>query len=506
MTIRQRVASRPLKCVAIGAFAVFAVMVKGGYSGLPTGVPAAEAAQSLGAQSPRVLELEPQKLTGDFDAMLERRSIRVAVPLSRTLYFNDHGREHGFTADNVRLFERHVNRKYSKKLGKRPLTVLIGTLPRDKLLQYVVDGRADIAAGNLTVTEARRKLVDFVVPSDSHSYTEIVLTGPGVAPLASAEDLAGRTVHVRQSSSYYESLVTLNERFKKAGKRPVNMVLVPDVLEDEDMMEMLNAGLLQAMVCDDWKARIWAQMLPKINLNKGAVVREGGVVGWAIRKNSPQLTAVLKEFGKQIKPGILAASFKKYYRRIEQIHNNATASDRKRFENTISLFEKYGAKYGFDPLLLAAQGYQESRLRQDARSPGGAIGIMQVLPKTGASLEVGDITRTEPNIHAGAKYLDRLMQRYFADAKFDEQNRTLFAFAAYNAGPARIAQMRELAVKRGLDPQQWFNNVEIVSSERIGMTPTTYVRNIYKYYVAYRFMEQVRERRQKARKALQDKR
>jgi membrane-bound lytic murein transglycosylase MltF len=434
--------------------------------------------------------------------MFERRYIRVVVPFSRTPYFNDRGRERSFTADNVCAFERHLNRKYAKKLGKRPITVLVGTQTRDKMLQYVVDGRADIAVGNITVTETRRKLVDFVVPSHPHRFTEIVLTGPGVAPLASADELAGRTVHVRKSSSYYESLMTLNQRLKKLGKRPVKLVLVPDALEDEDMMEMLNAGLLEAMVCDDWKAAIWKQMLPKITLNKEAVVREGGVVGWAIRKNNPKLAAELKDLLKFVKPGVLAVSFKQYYRRIKQIHNNAKGSDRKRFENTIKLFEKYGARYGFDPLLLAAQGYQESRLRQEARNPGGAIGIMQIMPKTGASLGVGDITRTEPNIHGGVKYLDRLMKRYFPDAEFDEQNRTLFAFAAYNGGPGRIAQMEKLAAKRGLDPHRWFNNVEIVTAERVGMEPTTYVHNIYKYYVAYRYIEEVRGRRQKAREAV----
>jgi membrane-bound lytic murein transglycosylase MltF len=464
------------------------------------------AAQPQEAESAHALALKPQKFTVDFDAMFKRRYIRVVVPLSRTLYFNDHGHEGGFTAENVRAFERHLNRKFAKKLGKRPITLLVGPRTRDKMLQYVVDGRADIAAGNITVTDARRKIVDFVVPSNPHRFTEIVLTRQGVAPLDSAEQLAGRTVHVRKASSYYDSLNMLNDRLKKAGKRPVKLVLVPDELEDEDMMEMLNAGLLEAMVCDDWKARIWKQILPKINLNEQAVVREGGVVGWAFRKNSPKLAAELKEFSKQITPGKLTVIFKKYYQRIPQIHNSMAAADRKRFEGTIKLFKKYGAKYGFDPLLLAAQGYQESRLRQETRSRVGAVGIMQVMPKTGASLGVGDITRVEPNIHAGVKYLDHLMKRYFADAQFNEQNRTLFAIAAYNAGPGRIAQMQKLAAKRGLDPQQWFNNVEIVTSEQVGMNPTIYVRNIYKYYVAYSYIEEVRERRQKAREAVEKKR
>ena len=136
--------------------------------------------------------------------------------------------------------------------------------------------------------------------------------------------------------------------------------------------------------------------------------------------------------------------------------------------------------------MLAAQGYQESLLNQNAKSQVGAIGVMQVMPKTGASLKVGDIRKAEPNIHAGAKYMDQLMTRYFQDAKFDEQNRTLFAFASYNAGPGNISKMRREAEKRGLDPDKWFNNVEVVTAEKIGIETTTYVRNIYKYYVAYK--------------------
>jgi membrane-bound lytic murein transglycosylase MltF len=136
-------------------------------------------------------------------------------------------------------------------------------------------------------------------------------------------------------------------------------------------------------------------------------------------------------------------------------------------------------RYNFDPLMLAAQGYQESQLNQNAKSPVGAIGVMQVMPATGAELKVGDIKVTEPNIHAGAKYMDQLMTKYFSDANFSENDRSLFAFASYDAGPGNISKMRKEAAKRGLDPDRWFNNVEVVTAEKIGMETTTYVRNIY---------------------------
>ena len=163
------------------------------------------------------------------------------------------------------------------------------------------------------------------------------------------------------------------------------------------------------------------------------------------------------------------------------------------------LFEKYGRQYGFDPLMLAAQGYQESQLNQSARSHVGAIGVMQIMPATGAQLGVGDINVTEPNIHGGAKYMDQLMTKYFPDAKFSEGNRPLFAFASYNCGPGNVSKARKEAAKRGLDPDKWFNNVEIVVAEKIGTETTTYVRNIYKYYVAYRLTLEAQSQAEAAR-------
>jgi membrane-bound lytic murein transglycosylase MltF len=448
----------------------------------------------------RQLTTQAKTLTGDFDVMLERRVIRVLVPYSRSLYFSDKGRERGLTADSVRGFEQWINKKYAKQLGKRPITVVIFPTTRDKLLPEVSQGRGDIAVGNLTITEERRKVVDFVSLPDQTSVKELVVTGPKSPAIGTVEDLAGKTVHVRKASSYHESLVALNGRFAKERKPAMKIVLVPDALEDEDMMEMLNAGLLEAIVVDDWKAKMWAQILPKIKVNEQAAVREAGKIGWATRKGSPKLEAEILAYMKaSLTKGVITGRVKQYMRKVKQIKDSSGKEELKRFEQTFALFEKYGKKYNFDPLMLAAQGYQESQLNQDAKSHVGAIGVMQVMPATGKELNVGDIKVTEPNIHAGAKYMDQLMTKYFPDAKFDEVNRTLFAFASYNAGPGNISKMRKAAVKGGLNPDQWFNNVEIVTAQKIGIETTTYVRNIYKYYVAYKLMKESREAGEKAR-------
>ena len=452
----------------------------------------------------RALPTDTKAWKGDFDGMLESRNIRVLVPYSRTLYFNDKGRERGVLADNVRDFEAYINKKYRQRLGNRPITVYLIPTTRDVMLQKIADGFGDIVVGNLTVTDERKKVVDFVAPTAQRPVSELVVTGPKSSPVASADDLSGKTVHVRKASSYYESLNGLNGRLKREGKPPVNLVLVPDALEDEDMMEMLNVGLLEAMVVDDWKARIWTKLLDKVRVNEGAVVRSGGLIGWGIRKDSPKLAAELNDYyanfmGKQ---GTVNWRRLEYYKRIKQITDAAGSEEAKRFRGTLEFFKKYGDKYGFDPLMLAAQGYQESQLDQSKKSQVGAIGIMQVMPATGAQMKVGDITSTEANIHAGTKYMDQLMSGYFRDANFDEANRSLFAFAAYNAGPGRIASMRKEAVKRGFDADKWFNNVEIVTAEKVGIETTTYVRNIFKYYTAYKLMLSLEETQKKARETV----
>ncbi|SAK93908.1 lytic transglycosylase catalytic subunit [Caballeronia hypogeia] len=436
--------------------------------------------------------------------MLERRMIRVLVPFSRTLYFNDRGHERGLAADFVRDFERYVNKTYADRLGKRPVTVVMIPTTRDRLLPGLVDGVGDIAAGNLTVTQERLKQVDFVTAHALKPTREVVLTGPKSPALSKLDDLSGKTVHVRRSSSYFESLSSLNQRFKQAGKPPMKLVLLPDALEDEDAMEMLNVGLLQILVVDDWKANMWAQLLPHIKVHDNIAVREGGQIGWAIRKQSPQLQAAIGTFYEHVirKQSVAEVRLKQYMQGIKQIHNNTESAELKRFTQTVAFFEQYGHQYNFDPLMLAAQGFQESQLNQDAKSRVGAVGIMQLMPATGKELNVGNIRVAQSNIHAGAKYLDQLMTRYFQDAHFSEVDRPLFAFASYNAGPGNIAKMRKIAAERGLNPDVWFNNVEIVVAEKIGIETTTYVRNIYKYYVSYRLLKEAQAHRTRAVKEL----
>jgi len=432
--------------------------------------------------------------TGDFDMMLKRGIIRVAVPFSRTQFFYDKGKQHGLAADAIHDLEDHLAQKFP---GKSHLTVIITPMTFDRLLPSLLEGKADIAAGSITVTPERLKDVDFTVPI-TDSMNEIVVTGPGAPALTSLDDLSGRDVHVRGATSYRQSLDALNERFAREGKAPVNIVLLPEELEDEDELDMLGAGLIQIVIKDDRLVALWKDFLPRITPRPDLVLRKDGVIAWAIRKNSPKLKAVLDGIiPDATRRGLQRAIYAQFEIDAKKMRNARGDEDMRRFDALVDLFRKYGGQYGFDSLLLMALGYQESGLDQNVRSHSGAIGVMQIMPATGRKLQVGDIRQLEPNIHAGAKYMAAMMDAYFKGAPLSETNRTLFAFASYNFGADRIAAFRKLAEKQGLASYLWFNNVELVVAREAGQGPVRYVRNIFKYYVAYKLEEADRARRDK---------
>ena len=272
---------------------------------------------------------------------------------------------------------------------------------------------------------------------------------------------------------------------------------------------MLNVGLIPLTVVDDHKARLWTRLLPDIKVREDLAVREGGQIAFAIRKGSPRLKAVLDAFVAKHGKGTTFGNivFGRYLGNVDHLKDAASRAGRRRFEQVIELFRRFGDRYGFDPLMLAAQGYQESRLDNALRSKAGAVGIMQVLPLTAKdpNVDIADVKVLENNVHAAAKYMRYVTDTYFPAAKMDPFNRTMFAFASYNAGPARIAGLRRQAAGRGMDPDQWFGQVEQVAAERIGRETVQYVGNILKYYVVYRRIADLHARKEKALEAARAK-
>ena len=440
--------------------------------------------------------------TGDFDGMVERHRIRALVAFSKTFYFLDGATQRGASYEVLKEFEKTINKELKKKTVK--VEVVFIPVSRDELIPGLVEGRGDIAAANLTITPERQEFVDFSDPFFT-GVSEIVLSGPGAPKLASVDDLAGKTIHVRKSSSYYASLVLLNEQLKKAGKSEVKLIPADENLEDEDLLEMVNAGLMLMIVMDSHKAEFWAQIFDKITLNPKVAVRTGGKIAWAFRKDSPKLKKTVNAFVKKNKKGTLMGNiiFERYLKSTKYVKNSLSDEELAKFKATIDLFQKYSSQYDFDWLMMAALAYQESGLDQSVRSHVGAVGVMQMMPSTASdpNVNIPNIEEIEPNIHAGVKYLHFLHHRYFQDPAVDQLNQWLFTFAAYNAGPARVRRLRKEATEMGLDPNIWFRNVEVVAAKRIGRETVQYVSNIYKYFIAYSLIIE----RMKAKKAAEKK-
>jgi membrane-bound lytic murein transglycosylase MltF len=377
-------------------------------------------------------------------------------------------------------------------------------MPRDQLASALLGGKVDLVMAQVTVRPELQKLMDFTNDTRTN-VSEVVVTGPGAPAIDSVDDLSGQAVYTRKHSNFYASLVALNERFQAEGKPPVLIEEVPGNLEDDDLLEMVNAGLIPTIVVHDYLAAFWKKVFTNLTVHDTVTLRSGANFAVPIRKNSPLLKAELDAFLAKHGLGTAFGNIvtKRYLANTTYVKSATSEADRKRFLAMAEYFKKYSDQYQLDHLLMAAQGYQESQLNQEVRSPVGAIGVMQVMPATGKELNVGDIRQTEANIHAGVKYMRFMQDVYFKDEpKMDSLNKLLLTFASYNAGPGRVRQLRREAEKRGLDPNVWFGNVEQIASERIGRETVTYVSNIYKYYVAYKLMTEERARREAAKARL----
>jgi len=301
-----------------------------------------------------------------------------------------------------------------------------------------------------------------------------------------------------------KDLDDLNARLKSQGKAPARMRETDSVLEPGDVMEMVNAGVYAIALIQSVQAEFWAQVFDGIKPRKDLALAEDVQLGWAIQKGTPQLKAFLDDFIKTHGAGTGFGNtvLQRYLKGAKYVRNATEENELLKFRATLPYFKKYSEQYKLDYLLMAAQGYQESRLDQSVKSPVGAVGIMQVMPSTAASapVKIPNIETEENNIHAGTRLMHFLIEDHFNEPGLDLQNRMLFAIASYNAGPAKIGRCRTLAKDMGYDPNKWFNNVEVAVAKVVGRETTQYVANIYKYYVCYRLAGETYQRREEGKK------
>jgi membrane-bound lytic murein transglycosylase MltF len=432
----------------------------------------------------------------DLDALLERKYIRVLTTYNRTNFFLAGGKPRGFEYALLKEYQKSLN----AAISRRYLQVVFEFIPvaRDRLIPDLVEGYGDIAAAGLTITSQRQKRVDFTDPYWT-GIDEVLVSHKASPPIGSADGLSGKHIFVRKSSSYFESLLALNQQLAARGQAPVKIEFADENLETEDILELVNSGAIQRTICDSHIAGAWAAVFTHIRVDGDVILRQGADIAWAVRKTSPQLKASLNRFIKSHGKGTRLGNifFRRYYEKRTWIKNPLKGVANKRLLTYIPLFQTYAVRYGFDWRLISAMAFQESGFDQSKVSAKGAVGIMQIRPQTAADPNVGidDVSSAENNIHAGVKYLDFLRSRYFDDAAIRPRDQVRFSLAAYNAGPVKIRRARKLAGKMQLDPNRWFRNVEMAMLKIVGQETVGYVSNINKYYVIYRnALERVEKR------------
>jgi len=430
-----------------------------------------------------LLELN-QPWTGDFDGMIERRFVRVLVTPNRTNYYLDKAEQRGIAADAMREFEKYLVTKTPK--GRIAPKVAIIPVSRDRMLQALVSGLGDLAVGGFPIRASLETQADYSVPTID-KVRDLVVSGPGAPPIRSLGDLAGQSVWVRPGSGYHEELSELSRQLVAEGRPAIDIRSADARLEDEDILQMVDAGVMPITVMNDLLAGFWSQTYDRITVHEGLELASNGRMAWGLRKGTPVFSGLVNEFVREHRAGTLFGNLvlKRYLGSVDRLRNPTHDDEMQRFRTVVDYFRKFGEQYEIDWLLAASQGYQESRLDQSVRSRAGAVGIMQIKPETARDLGITDVGSAENNIQAGIKYLRWVADTYYKDAPMDRLDKGLFALASYNAGPARIRGLRTKAEKAGLDPNQWFNNVELMAAREIGRETVDYVSNIYKYYVAY---------------------
>lgn len=445
--------------------------------------------------------------TDDLPSIRQRGILRALVSLSRTDFFLQGARPRGLFVELLNQYEIFLNQ--GRKRNTPKISIKYVPVTFDRLIPALSAGEGDIAVGHLTVTPARKRHIKFA-RDERVKVDELLVMHKSVEGIHSLEDLSGRIVYVKRGSSYAEHLHGLNAHFGSVGRQPIDIRLADPHLVTEDLIELVNAGIIELTVADDFRARLWEKVLENIVIRDDVKINVGGRLGWGVRKENPELLQNLQAFAKKVQGGTRLGNilFRRYYGNTRWIKNPLAENERKKLAQLTDLFIKYGNQYNFDWLAVLAQAYQESGLDHSVVSPAGAIGIMQLLPTTATDPQVGiaDIQDLEQNIHAGTKYLAFLRDRYFSGPDFDDENRFAFSWAAYNAGPARVRSMRQRAKQMGLDPNRWFGHVEYAALAIVGRETYRYVRNIFKYYITYKIIGNIGEERMHRIKELQSDR
>ncbi|QLC72269.1 transglycosylase SLT domain-containing protein [Pseudomonas sp. LPB0260] len=421
-------------------------------------------------------------LTRDLAGIRSSGELRVLVNQSRNSSGEIKGQSIGVEYHRLRAFEQYLNRT-----GRTGAALKLKIIPKakDQLLAALRRGEGDLVApGELLGMGAGRDIrASTAIRSD---VPLIIVARQGDRRYQSLEQMSGRSLALPAGSAAGEAIRRLNKQLLQDKRPPIIIEWVDPSLAVEDVLEMVQAGIFSVTAVEQPIAERWAKVLPKLRLERHLVLASDGDLRWFMRRDAPALAASIDRFLKSYRsPDDQDASFQRIYRRLYKVHYPLGRAERQRLEKLRPVLQRHAGEQKFDWLALAALAFKESTLNPNARGAGGATGLMQITPAAARSVGVGNIVALENNVQASARYLAMIRRNYFASAQLNERERMAFVLAGYNLGPQRVQSMRAEARRRGLNPNQWFFQVERIAMEQVGMGVVSYVNSVNKYYLAY---------------------
>jgi membrane-bound lytic murein transglycosylase MltF len=406
--------------------------------------------------------------------------LRVLINQSGNTSAEVKGQVIGSELQRLRAFEQFLNRDSSRKLS-------IKLIPKakDQLLAALLRGEGDLVVPGELLTPNNDQSVR-ASRALEQQVPIVLVSAQGSRRYVRLQQLAGHGVTLAQGSAAALAVTVVNQQLAERRLAPLRIEWADPSLAAEDVLEMVQAGIYPLTAVELPLAERWAKVLPKLRIDRHLQLDNRSDRHWYLSRQAPMLGATLEHFLQGYKrPADHDVAFVRVNRRAYRVHNPLAHSDRQKLGKLRPTLQLYAAQNNFDWLSLAALAYKESTFNPHVRSGSGPSGLMQITPAAARSVGISNSQTLEGNVQAAAKYMAMLRKRFFASPQIAESERLAFILAAYNMGPARVQGLRTEAKRRGLNPNQWFFQVERVALEQVGMGVATYVGSVNKYQLAF---------------------
>ena len=470
--------------------------------------------------------MAPEPIGRDLAGIKERGELVVLAPYNSTTYFLYRGEPLGYEYELLQAFAREQGVALKMKV----------VTDRKSLYSMLNNGDGDLAASRLVPTEADKALVSFSrelyrtepalvqqeVPAAEAKMPEAAKQALQPGPeeplpeelelqarrIKRPAQLAGETVHLPEKSPYTATLIELSDEI--TGE--IHVVELGGKLGDETLAQKVASGEVEFTVMQTNVAELKEAEFK--NLKVRPVVGRAHGVAWAVRRNAPELLAGLNAWIEDKQNGTL---FDRLYRKYfidrkshrERAGSQFLASKTGKLCEYDELLKRYAADVGWDWRLLAAQAYQESRFKPQARSWAGATGLLQLMPRTAKEFGVTDSNDPEQNVQGAVRFLKWLTNHWDGRIE-DEVERLKFILASYNTGAGHVEDAQRLAEKYDGDPERWEHvsywllqkSSQQYSSDPVvkfgycrGLEPVQYVSSILERFEHYKQMAATRRER-----------